>query len=299
MKNKKTQFIPEIPGAIPSPSDSRDVPLSAIQATIELRDLPESFIIPYKLRISYQNGFPRCVGYGSATLKEEKERRERVPIDFDGDWIYQKCKEIDGYNGPGTYPRIALKVLKDVGAKPLNQPETEAEKYKIGAYARIDNLSVQGIKSAIYQNGVSLSGFTGSNQGWQTAYIRPPLSGEATWGHAVSLIGWNKDYIIGQNSWSEAWGDKGLFYVPSNYQPFEAWSVLVDLPSEWLMITKMLKLFINEYNEIFEIRNDRRYRIRTMDNLNDGKQENLYAGEPIPMTDKELRGKYPEGGIIG
>jgi len=187
MKNKKTQFIPPIPGAIPSPPDTRDVPLSAVQATIELRNLPETYIIPYKLRISNQNGFPRCVAYSAATLKEEKERREQMAIDFDGDWIYQECKKIDNYSGPGTYLRVALKVLNTKGAKPLDQSETEAERYKIGAYASVDNLSIQGLKSAIYQNGAIMAGFIGSSAGWQTAYVRPPQPGEATWGHAVCV----------------------------------------------------------------------------------------------------------------
>ena len=233
---KKKKFnIPKNPGAIPSPLDHRDIPLSAIQAPIELRELPESFIIPYQLRISDQNGYPRCVGYSTATLKEEKERREQQPIDFAGDWIYKKCKEIDGYPGEGTYLRIAMKVLQKTGAKPINVDVTDEiiySKYKIGGYTRVDELSFERLKSAIYQNGVILVGFIGSNQGWQSAYIRPPRPGESTWGHAVALIGFKKDYIIGQNSWGD-WGDKGLFYVPKNYLPFEAWAILVDLPNDF------------------------------------------------------------------
>lgn len=61
----------------------------------------------------------------------------------------------------------------------------------------------------------------------------------------------------------------------------------------------MLRTYKNEYGEIFEIRNGRRYKIRTMENFNDGKAENLYAGEPTLITDKELRAKYKEGGIVG
>jgi len=225
----------EVPpaGCVPSPKDTRDILLSSVQSPIPLRELPENFIIPYQLPILNQNGYPACVGFSAANLKAEKERREQNLIDFDGLWIYQKCKEIDGYNGDGTYLRIVMKVLKDIGAKPLNQLETEGFKYKIGGYASVDNLTFEGLKSAIYQNGVILAGFTGSNQGWQSAYIRPPQRGESTWGHAVSLIGWNKDYIIGQNSWGENWGDEGLFYLPQNYLPFETWAILVDLPDDF------------------------------------------------------------------
>jgi len=230
---RKKVKIPEIPGAIPSPPDSRDIPLSAVSRPLELRELPEKYIIPYKLPVLDQNGYPACVGFSAALIKAEKERREQKPIDFDGLWIYEQCKKIDGYNGPGTYLRIAFKILKNQGAKPLNSDEKEAPKYRIGGYARVDNLTFEGLKSAIYQHGVIQAGFRGSNKGWKTAYIRPPKPGERIWSHAVALIGFNKDYIIFQNSWGEDWGDKGIGYIPKNYLPFEAWAVLVDLPDDF------------------------------------------------------------------
>ena len=231
----KKKIVSFSTGLVASPRDPRDIPLSAVQ--VPLRDLPETYFIPYKLRISYQNGFPHCCGYAAATVKESLEMREHNVIDFDGDYIYKECKKIDGMpNINGTWFRIALKVLKDTGAKPLNG--TEPEKYKIGAYARVDDESFEGLKSAIYQNGAILSGFTGSNEGWQTAYVRPPKDTELKWGHAITLIGWNKDYIIGQNSWGTSWGDQGLFYIPKNYPVLEAWAVLTDLPNDLVINPK-------------------------------------------------------------
>jgi len=230
---KKSKIIIPPGGCLPSKPDVRDIPLSAIQAPIELRELPENYIIPYQLRISNQDNYPHCVGYASATLKEEKERREQNPVDFDGDWIYRKCKEIDNYPGSGTYLRTAMKVLQKEGAKPLNMEATDEmvySKYRIGGYAKVD-LSFKGLRSAIYQNGIIMAGFYGDNEGWRTAYIKPPK--EIKWGHAVALIGFNENYIIGQNSWGLNFGNKGLFYVPENYIPFEAWAVLVDLPEDF------------------------------------------------------------------
>jgi len=228
---KKTTIILDNPGLIPSPEDKRDISLEQMQPKIELRELPEEFIIPYKLKILYQNGYPACVGFSSAVMKAEKERREQKAIDFDGLWIYKKCKEIDNWSGGGTFLRIAMKILQKVGAKPLDTLETEASKFKIGSYAKIDDLSFNGLKSAIYQNGVILAGFHGDSEGWKTAYLKPPK--KTTFGHAVALIGWNKDYIIGQNSYGDEWGDKGLFYLPKNYLPFECWAILTDLPSDF------------------------------------------------------------------
>lgn len=218
-------------GCKKSKIDKRDILLSQIQAPIPLRELPDSYIIPYQLTILDQNGYSACVGFSGASLKAEKERREQNLIDFDGLWLYQECKKIDGMpNEDGTFLRAAMKVLKDTGAKPLNQSETKASKYKIGGYTKVDDTSFKGLKSAIYQNGVILSGFSGDNVGWQTAYVKPPVN--IQWGHAVALIGFNKDYIIFQNSWGLAWGKKGIGYIPKNYLPFEAWAILVDLPDQ-------------------------------------------------------------------
>ena len=225
-KEKETGF----PGCVPSPVDYRDVPLGSIQK--EFRALPEEYKTPYVLRISHQGIKPHCVGYSCATMKEEKERREQNFMDFDGDWIYLECKKIDGApNIKGTFFRAGLKVLKSKGAKPLEQNE-DAAKFRIGGFARVST-DFESIKQAIMEYGVLLAGFRGSNEGWVNEHIKPPAPGERQWGHAVSLIGWNKDYIIGQNSWGAGWGDAGFFYIPKNYLPFEAWAVLVDLPNDW------------------------------------------------------------------
>ncbi len=230
-----------------SEPDSRDIRLGSVQKAIELNDLPEKYIIPYKLTVLNQDVQPACVGFSAAVLKSEKERREKIALDFDGLWLFKKCKAIDGIpDFKGTYLRVAMKVLKNFGAKPVDASETEAEKYKIGAYAIGDELTFDGIKKAIWQNGVVIAGFTGSDQGWVNAKIRPPKWNEVVWGHAVVLIGYDKDFIFGQNSWGENWGEKGLFYIPKDYLPFEFWVELCDLPSDFVIPEKPTYIFSKE-----------------------------------------------------
>lgn len=232
--DKDKGVIPKFPGWITSPFDSRDLPLGVIQ---ELVPIPSEYSTPYKLKVTNQKTTPYCVGHAGALLKAEKERREQNFIDFDPDWLYAECKKIDGMpDVEGTYFRAALKVLKDKGAKLLNGSEADADKYRIGGYAAIQPLTFDNIKSGIYQNGVVLSGFRGSNEGWSRSlkgYIRPPESGEQQWGHAVGEIAYTAPYITGQNSWGENWGDNGKFYHNENYMPIESWVVLVDLPNNW------------------------------------------------------------------
>ena len=230
---KKAKVNIPIGGCVPSLPDERDVLMSEVYP-LPIRIAPE-MPPPFDLTILNQGQTPHCVGFSSAAIKQEKELRERISKVFDGDWIYARCKELDGLpNMPGTYLRIAMKVLQKTGAKPKDGLESEAIKYRIGGYAKVDDVSFEGLKKAIYVNGILIAGFTGSNQGWQTAYIRPPKTGETTWGHAIALIGYNKDYIIGQNSWGENWGDKGLFYIPKDYLPFESWAILSDYPTQAL-----------------------------------------------------------------
>jgi len=218
------------PGLVPSPEDPRDLLTS--QIIPEIKRYPKECPCPFDLEVIDQNGLPFCVGCGGATYKEFLEKREKIDIQFDWKWLYAKCKEIDGHPElRGTYLRALLKVLQKFGAKPLNGSEEEARNYKISAYARIDNITFEELKKHIFVYGMLLVGFQGSNEGWRTAYIRPPKPGEKTWGHCVVLKAFNENYLIGQNSWGIDYGVKGDFYVPKNYLPFEAWVVLVDYPT--------------------------------------------------------------------
>jgi len=216
-------------GWVKDPIDFRDIKLSSIIP--EKIMIPEEYNVPFRMKIKNQGNSPSCVGQTCATIKEYLEQKEQNNIEFDGFWIYEKCKEIDNYDGVGTYFRVGLKVLKDIGAKPINGKEEDAIKYRIGGYAKV-NVNFTKLKEAIYKYGAILVGFYGNNEGWQSAYIKPPRLPD--WGHAVSLaVGYNKDYIFIQNSWGKDRGDNGYFYFDKNYLPESAWCVLVDLPNDW------------------------------------------------------------------
>jgi hypothetical protein len=205
-----------------SPFDSRDYSLSSVSPVI--MRYPDVCPPPFNLTIKNQGSIPSCVGNSSSSIKQEKNLRQRVASELDAELFYKRCKEIDGYPGPGTFFRVGMKLLKDEGIKSLDS-ET---KYKISQYALIDDMSFEGLKKAIFLYGAVLVGFRGSNEGWQGEYIRAPKAGETIWGHAVTLVGYEKDYLIGQNSWGTGWGNQGLFKVPKDYLPFEGWAIVVD-----------------------------------------------------------------------
>ncbi len=217
-----------------SPTDNRDYALSSFMPPIVR--YPEKKLNPFNLNIHDQSIFPSCVGMTCATIKEGNELLEMTHRIFDGKWIYDECKKIDGIpDVQGTYFRTGLKVLKDTGAKPMGKDE-DPLKYRVKAYARVDDMSFEGLKKALSMYHYVLAGFRGTNEGWRRETIRPPRQGETEWGHAVALTGYDKDYLYGQNSWGEwSWvhgGSGGTFKTTKDYLPFEAWVVILDAPNE-------------------------------------------------------------------
>ena len=231
---KKEPSLPYPTGhVVPSPTDYRDIPASA--AILSEAPVPPVVAPPTNLVQKDQGQTPECVAFAGSTMREFLEKVYGNEIVFDADWLYKQCKLIDGYNGPGTYFRVMLSILKNVGCLPMGGDPNDAAliaKYKINGYVSV-NPAPADIRAAIFNFGIVLMAFHGSNGGWQTAYIRAPQQGETIWGHATAGDGYDQTYINGQNSWSKFWGALGKFFVPNNYMPFECWAIVKELPPNW------------------------------------------------------------------
>ncbi len=229
-------------GLIPSPRDDRDYLVSAV--TPDIKRYPEEFPRMFDLTVYNQGSSPSCVGWSCASVKQYLELKEKNAVEFDGEWLYNECKKIDGMpDFPGTYFRAGLRVLRDKGCKELGK-DNDPSIYRIAEYRKVDDLSFENLKKMIALYGHVEAGFRGDNVGWQGEIVRPPRTNQ--WAHAVKLTAYEKDYLIGQNSWGEARHNKGFFKVPQNYMPFEAWVVTVDKRNEprgsvkygWIAVTK-------------------------------------------------------------
>lgn len=231
--------IPDIKNLVlfPSPTDNRDVAAEAVISPILGESpIPSEFDFG-KTTQKDQDGIPKCVGCGSTEIKEASEKKETgIVTEFDDDWMYQQCKLLDGMpDMPGTFLRIAMLVLKNIGCLPKGGNPNDAAliaKYRIAGFVRVQTTS-DAIKRAIYTLGPVMVGFRGSNGGWATALLRAPLPGETIWGHAVKEHGYVLQWIKGQNSWGADWGENGNFQAPLDYMPFEAWAILKELPDNW------------------------------------------------------------------
>lgn len=229
-------------GLIESPEDSRDFPLSAVSP--DIKRYPEEYPRMFDLTVYNQGSSPSCVGWSCSSIKQYLELKEKHPVEFDGEWLYNECKKIDGIpNFPGTYFRAGLKVLRDKGCK-IQGEDNDTSTYRIAEYRRVDDLSFENLKKTIALYGHIEAGFRGDNVGWQGEIVKPPRTNQ--WSHAVKLTAYEKDYIIGQNSWGTARHNGGFFKVPSNYLPFEAWVITVDKTNQsrgevqygWVAATK-------------------------------------------------------------
>jgi hypothetical protein len=250
-------------GFLPSPKDKRDFRLGMIQAPSAI---PEVYLPEYDLPTYHQHKQPSCIGHAVAwmvTFLEWTELKVKTPLS--PRFIYALAKRDDGIpNVDGTYYRQGLEEALKYGvsteklfpnntdlsreeynnASLISQEALEDADYKrIKSYVRVDDVSFNGLKQAIFNNKVVLLGINIGDTMWTD------VNGVTTWseskimplrvpskivsGHAVVAIGYDKDYIYFKNSWGDVWARKGTGYFGKNYTPLvvEAWTV-VDLSDE-------------------------------------------------------------------
>lgn len=125
-------------------------------------------------------------------------------------------RSVKGDNGM-TF-KEAFKYLRENGVK------TDDGIRKIDYYAKIGN--DRDLKCALIANGPCLAGlmcYNNTTQFWKS------MNGEkAQGGHAVSLVGWNKEGFIIRNSWGTGYGFGG--YSVLRYEDFnnlfEVWTII-------------------------------------------------------------------------
>lgn len=227
-----------------SPDDSRDYTLKAVG--VEKQELPEEYMPEKRIPITNQFWSSMCASHTLATVMSYGELKAGLEPN-----IFSKGRIYADRNGQNTdmegmYTRDAIKILQKEGDCPhhyfrwhmsdigtisyayQHKEEELNEKsspYKIKSYGRL--YADDDIKTAVLKFGAVVLCYPMYKS--NDTYINPPKEGEKSSGsHAITLIGWTKDYWVLQNSWGKSAGDHGLFYMSKDYPWREAWFIEVN-----------------------------------------------------------------------
>jgi hypothetical protein len=222
-----------------SPDDTRDYIMETIIKYN--KNLPESFSCVNKLKkIRNQGELGTCAAMTAACIKEYQERLNiNYKNYFSPMFIYNNRSN---QNSEGMYGRDVMKILANKGICPekdmkygtilkpadiSNDIYIKSENFKIKAYAKIN--TIQCLKKSLFLFGpcyISFPCYNNSITMWKPNYRGQKTQG----GHAMTVVGYNKDGFIIRNSWGYWWGNKG--YCTYEYSDFghhwEIWALVDD-----------------------------------------------------------------------
>ena len=136
------------------------------------------------------------------------------------------------YPTDGMHGRDVMRILKEEGVcretefeyGSEERPEeisvsvkTEARRHIIKSYARVE--SIEGLKESLLLNGPCYISFPCYNNA-KKFWIQRPTDEKLLGGHAVTVVGYDKNGFILRNSWDKGWGDDGY----TTY-PYEEWNM--------------------------------------------------------------------------
>lgn len=231
---------------VPSPYDSRDWKYEArIASSVSNVKIPKEYRCRDLTPVKNQGQRGTCVAMTLSCTKEFQEGIEN-PL-MKGELMSPNSLYFYRMPDHGMYCRNALKILREKGmcterVFPYtdNEPESiskkavkEALRYRVKSYAKVE--TIKGAKRAILEYGPLLIAFPYFDNGSARFWVQPTINSEHDGGHAVAVIGWNKEGFIIRNSWGDKWnGDGHVIYPYDEWgSHWELWSC-VDENSDYL-----------------------------------------------------------------
>ena len=168
------------------------------------KSLPDKYELADQLGVYDQGSLGSCVSCTVAEMYHFYKQMRKLESDIPREYVYKKRadKKIDG-----MMPREAFEILRSED--------------KIRSFARINSLPA--LQSAVLANGAALIGLIARS------YDSDFWNGSTNYGgHAVAVVGWDKEGLLIKNSWGTYWGQGGYTILP--YQQFdkirEAWTII-------------------------------------------------------------------------
>jgi len=255
-----------IGGAVPSPKDDRDFQFEYLagltETTIEVV-VPETLDLrDPRIPVRDQGPDGACVGFSCACMKtwqETKDTSDIIEDQMSPAFVYNMR---DNRSISGMIPRNALEILRLYGIVyekdfpyvpgniviPAGSLLAKASRFKIDGYAMVRTLI--GLKQALASSGVCiliLPVYNFTKQFWIAS------AGETLKGyHCVSIVGYNTEGFILQNSWGTKWGNDGYTIYPYLQwgSHVECWSS-IDAPTVLIAKSVHMPDTKKNYSSIF------------------------------------------------
>ena len=198
-----------IPESIPSER--------TVRAAVKFEAPEELILRGYCTPVENQGDLPYCAAYAATSYAESVLWRKRhYREEIDPIPVYNKAKEIDGHpDVEGTTLEAALQAVIDLGY--LDKTKYKVKMFGGKPLGRTDGL--KSVKFAVHEHGCCLGGFQLTKEwkspSWFTNTIQGkdyPLLG----GHAVLIVGWDKNKILVMNSWGEKYADGGFVWLTTH-----------------------------------------------------------------------------------
>ena len=208
-------------GLQPTPQDDRDFSLGAILTLPKLSELPDFFLIGGTAKDQGDTDY--CTGYATCTASEAQEG-----VELDPEFSFAASKSLSGNpEAWGQDLRTACKAHVKIGALPtnVNYTKPKGDKARVldnwtypkgsvahrrkktyfkvtGAHDHFDN-----IRATLFKTETPI--VTGVLWGWRPNHyylLDIPKSGV---GHAISIVGFDHEYLLLRNSFGTDVGMKG------------------------------------------------------------------------------------------
>lgn len=239
---------------LPSPDDHRDHIY-----TTKLQSIPSK--LDYRkelLTVRNQGGQGSCFAFASSSMKEFQEKMN-YGCDFylSPQYVYNlrwNLYDEKKTNDEGMYGRDGMKILfrygicseqaypygKEVNTLPSDNLREEALNHTIKEYAKVNTIA--DLKEALYTNGpciICVPVYNHTTRMWKPATDKETRIG----GHAMCVVGYDKNGFIIRNSWGSKWGEEGHTTFPYEDwgSQYEVWTCVDNELSKRIIKKKKKK----------------------------------------------------------
>lgn len=203
-----------------SPTDERDYVAETIYSSEDVK-LPEIYDMRTDMpEVRNQGSQGSCAGMTASSMKEWQEKKDVGYTDYMSPQFVYNNRENAGEEG--MYSRDVMKILNKIGIvtekdypyltfDPITKAlKDKASKFRISGYASVS--SIEGLKKALYKNGPCYLAVPVYNYGGRM--WKPKQGDKKLGGHAMTIVGWNKEGFIIRNSWGKSWNGTGYTVFP-------------------------------------------------------------------------------------